>query len=558
MIALYSRPAAPMHPLGGHHHAAHLPGLTAPLIPVTIAAGLGAALGFCALLALRRAGLRFSWALVPLPLAYLAWLIDWRAGLALFAGVATTAGCGLYWHLEDNQRGGEEAAKARDSLGVLRWVWARVQRRRLAERRVAGDRLAIGTTRRGGVCRVPFGVSQGVHTLIVGATGGGKTVTQAALVQANIFQERPTVVIDPKGDPKLRAVMMDAAARMRMPFREWTPTGTTVYNPFYRGNPTEIADKAIAGQVWSEPHYRERTRRLLGMALKALNAAGVWPPTMSQIARHMEPERLAALAAEVGGALAEEVCEYVDGLSARARSDLSGGRDRLSVLIEGELGPRLDPTLAPLGAPQIRLEHVFGPRPEVVYFNLEADRYPAASQLLAAALITDLVSVVAELQSAQARGLVVMDEFAALAAREVRRLLARSRSAGVSLALGTQSLADLRGTDPEDTSDTFTEQVFTNVSYFVVHREADPDSAERLAGLAGTMPGWSFTQKVGGGLWQPREGTKTREREYVIGPDQFKRLKPGQAVVIQPTENPPAEIVRVFEPRRLTSEDDRA
>lgn len=300
-----------------------------------------------------------------------------------------------------------------------------------------------------------------------------------------------------------------------MPFREWTPTGTTVYNPFYRGNPTEIADKAIAGQVWSEPHYREGTRRLLGMALKTLKGAGVWPPTMSQIARHMEPERLAALAAEVGGAIAEEVCEYVDGLSARARSDLSGGRDRLSVLIEGELGPRLDPTLAPLGAPQIRLEHVFGPRPEVVYFNLEADRYPAASQLLAAALITDLISPVAELQGEQARGLVVMDEFAALAAREVRRLLARSRSAGLSIALATQSLADLRGTDPEDTSDTFTEQVFTNVSYFVVHREADPDSAERLAGVAGTVPGWSFTQKVGGGLWQPREGTKTREREFL-------------------------------------------
>lgn len=44
----------------------------------------------------------------------------------------------------------------------------------------------------------------------------------------------------------------------------------------------------------------------------------------------------------------------------------------------------------------------------------------------------------------------------------------------------------------------------------------------------------------------------------MIGPDQFKRLKPGQAVVIQPTQNPPAEIVRVFEPRRLTTEDDQA
>ncbi|HEX3325179.1 MAG TPA: hypothetical protein VHR65_08640, partial [Solirubrobacterales bacterium] len=96
-------------------------------------------------------------------------------------------------------------------------------------------------------------------------------------------------------------------------------------------------------------------------------------------------------------------------------------------------------------------------------------------------------------------------------------------------------------------------QVFTNVSYLVVHREADPDSAERLAGVAGTVPGWSMTRKVRPGFWQPREGTKTREREYVIGPDEFKRLRPGRAIVIQPTEKRPAEVVKVFQPRRLGS-----
>jgi hypothetical protein len=158
-----------------HAHHREAPELTAPLVPVALAVGIGAAVGFCALLLLRRAGLRFTWALVPSPLAYLLWLIDWRAGLVLFAGVATAAGVGLYWHLEDTERGGEEAAKARDSLGVARWAWGLAQRRRLAERRVVKGRIALGTTRRGGVCWVPFGARQGVHSLIVGATGGGKT-----------------------------------------------------------------------------------------------------------------------------------------------------------------------------------------------------------------------------------------------------------------------------------------------------------------------------------------------------------------------------------------------
>jgi TraM recognition site of TraD and TraG/Bacterial protein of unknown function (DUF853) len=535
-----------------HAHHREAPELTAPLVPVALDVAIGAAVGFCALLLLRRAGLRFTWALVPVPLAYLLWLIDWHAGLVLFAGIATAAGAGLYWHLEDTERGGEEAGKARDSLGVARWLWALWQRRSLRERRLVKGRIALGTTRRGGVCWVPFGASNGVHSLIVGATGGGKTVTQAAIAQAHILAGVPAIVVDPKGDEHLREVLIDAAARSGMPFREWSPTGSAVYNPFERGNPTEIADKAIAGQRWSEEHYREASRRLLGKVLGTLRVAGNWPPTMSQVVRHMDPERLDALAAQVGGQVGEDVAEYVDGLSPRAKSDLGGGRDRLAVLVEGELGARLDPSLAGAGAQRIGLERALSAG-EVVYFHIDADRYPAASQLLAAALVTDLVSLVAELQGGKARGLLVIDEFAALAAREVKRLFARARGAGLSLALGTQSLADLRGTDPDDASDTFTEQVFTNVSYLVVHREADPDSAERLAGVAGTVPGWSMTRKVRPGFWQPREGTKTREREYVIGPDQFKRLRPGQAVVIQPTEKRPAEVVKVFQPRRMGS-----
>ena len=55
------------------------------------------------------------------------------------------------------------------------------------------------------------------------------------------------IVLDPKGDRYLRAVLRDAAAQAGARFLEWSPTGNYVYNPFGRGGPTEIADKALAG-----------------------------------------------------------------------------------------------------------------------------------------------------------------------------------------------------------------------------------------------------------------------------------------------------------------------
>ena len=48
------------------------------------------------------------------------------------------------------------------------------------------------------------------------------------------------------------------------------------------------------------------------------------------------------------------------------------------------------------------------------------------------------------------------------------------------------------------------------------------------------------------------EGTRTRQRDFLIGPDQFKRLRTGEAVVIDSKAKRPAQIVRIW-PQRLTA-----
>ncbi|HEY8816270.1 MAG TPA: type IV secretion system DNA-binding domain-containing protein [Candidatus Dormibacteraeota bacterium] len=522
---------------------------------------VGLALGFVALVALRSARLRWTWALLGAPLAYLLWFLDWQAGLCCASATATTAGAGLYWHLKDIERGGEEARAVREAIGPFHAARSWAAQRRVSQQRVQParrdalgraqeDRLALGRTRKGGVYHVPLGLSRGVHAFVIGATGAGKTVTQAAIAQAHILAGHSVIVIDPKGDRYLCDVLQEAAKHAGVRFRGWSPTARAVYNPFARGGPTEITDKALAGHRWSEPHYELATQRLLLHVLTTMQAAGQWPPTLSGIVRHMDPDRLDLLAQGVGGDLAARVSDYVDGLSARGRSDLGGGRDRLAVLSDGELGPRLDPALGK--GPQINLAESLRRR-EVVYFHMDADRFPAASQLLGAALVIDLVTLTADMQGSELGGLLVMDEFAALAAEQVSRLFGRARSAGLSVLLGTQSLADLRGARPDDDSDTLTEQVLTNIEFAVVHREADPDSAERLARMAGTRPAWSTTEKVGGrrDLLTPREGTRTRAREFVVLPDEIKRLATGEAVLINPTAKTPEEIVRIFAPREL-------
>lgn len=494
---------------------------------------------------LQRKGLRWSWALLGIPLACLGWLVEWHLGLAFSAATAAATYIGIWTHSEVLQHGGEEARERRDAPGPLRFLRSRVSTRRAEAQRQDRGSLALGTTRRGNVCRVPIGEDHGVHGLVLGATGSGKTVTQAAIAQAYIRAGKATIVIDPKGDRDLLYTLLRTAWQSGAKFRVWTPTGPNTYNPLARGGPTEIADKALSAHEWSEPHYELATQRLLGHALTTMRAAKLWPPTLSGLVRLMEPERLYALANEVGGETAERVCPYVNGLSPRGAADLGGGRDRLAVLTESELGRWLDPEqgggeLLDLGA-ALR-------RSEVLYFFLDADRFPVAAKLLGAALLIDLVGLSAERHSNGA--LLAIDEFAALGASQVSRLFARARSAGLSLLLGTQSLADLRAVRIGEGTDVLTEQVFDNVGFTIAHRVADPDSAERLARLAGTVPAWTVTQRVSGNATMAAqgEGTRTREREFVIGPDQFKRLHTGEAIVIDPKATRPAEIVGIWPP----------
>jgi conjugal transfer pilus assembly protein TraD len=385
----------------------------------------------------------------------------------------------------------------------------------------SGRAITIGTDAQRRAVAIPLGRESGSHTLIVGATGSGKTVTGTLIVAEAIARGHGAVVIDPKGDTLLREHARAAAERAGRAFLEWTPSGPCTYNPYAHGSAGEIADKALAGERFTEPHYLRQAQRYLAHAVRALEAVGE-PATPARLVEAMDPRRLEVLARKIPDeAQAHSVFDYLDSLDARQRSGLTGTRDRLAILAESEVGRWLAPTA---GVPALDLLDAVRTS-AVSYFCLEADRLPLLSRMLAAAIVGDLLTIVASSQSAPVPTVVAIDEFSAIAPEGVARLFGRARAAGVSLLLTTQELADLRSAAPE-----LLEQVLGNVETVVAHRQSVPDSAELIARIAGTRTTWSSTEQLTHAMPNGRS-SRSRSREFAIHPETIRTLACGNAVV---------------------------
>jgi conjugal transfer pilus assembly protein TraD len=510
----------------------------------TLHLALGLLIGTLGARSMRSRHLHWSWAAAALAFVVLARTAIPGSALTLTVAAGFAASRSRHWHREDLTAGGdlaEIAANRASPVDCLRRLGAiAICRYRAAvgvDSYVTENELTLGRDERGRAVAVPFGGAQGgTHTLVLGATGSGKTVTQTWMAVAAIERGMGAVVIDPKGDSGLRAHLISAAHGAGRPFLQWTPGGDAVYNPYARGSETEIADKVLAAERFTEPHYQRQAQRYLGHAVRAMRSAGE-EVSLAGIVRQLDPACLETLARSLPEDEARSTHAYLDSLTSRQQSDLAGVRDRLAILAESDVGPWLDPRT--VGAEHFDLLQAVRAR-AVVYFGLESDSRPLLSQMLGGAIVQDLQTVVASLQGVPVPTVVVIDEFSAVAAEQIVRLFGRARSAGVSLLLGTQELSDLRPPGRER----LLEQVMGNLSLLIAHRQVVPASAELIASVAGRRGAWKVSRSSDG------RSTRTRTSEPLLNPDRVMKLGQGWGAVIVPGAPVGVRVTRVFSPEQ--------
>ena len=419
------------------------------------------------------------------------------------------------------------------------------------------DEVVLGVDGRGKVVRLGDD-ELAAHGLILGASGAGKTTTLLRILTAQIGRGRPVVAIDMKGSPAFARELAAAAAAAGRPIKVWTLDGGAYWNPLAHGNATELKDKLIGTERFTEPHYMRAAERYVQTVLQVLARAHPdRAPTLREVVELMDPRRLASALRSLDRPARERVQDYLAGLTHDQLSAVRGLQTRLAVLTESHTGPFLAPPADPHGQPVDVRGQLIDVRaalsgPEVVVFSLNSSRYGKLAAQLGTLAVQDLVAASGDRLLEPSRGrsiqqaVIGIDEFSALGADHVISLLARARESGMTVLVATQELADLDRAAPG-----LRDQVLGVTAIKIAHRQEVPASANTIAQIAGTEKVWDVTRQVGGWPLGPSSrGTRRQVEEFIVHPNEIKGLRTGEAIVISKLRGAKPRTVRVAPPRR--------
>jgi conjugal transfer pilus assembly protein TraD len=324
------------------------------------------------------------------------------------------------------------------------------------------------------------------HLLIGGTTGCGKTRLLELLALQAVRAGETVIVIDPKGDRDLLDRVYACAERSGRAdrflfFSLPHPRQSVTYNPLAEfRQPREIADRiaALLPSTGDAMPFRNFAWDIVHRVAQALQDAGL-PMTVAQIR---------ASAFEQMESLAQKLPRH---RSAALRGLLSHPRDHymkmasslIPVLTRLSSGP-LRKLLSP-SEPELAWSRAEG---GVVYFYLGSMLGGDSAQAVAKLALLDFQAFLgrryAEGRPAAPISLFV-DEFSDLAMPEFIGVLNKSRGAGVSIALATQTFSDLEATLG---SEARAMQILGNASTLVQFRSGNEQDARLFSRLVGREP----------------------------------------------------------------------
>lgn len=393
-----------------------------------------------------------------------------------------------------------------------------------------GRDVVLGTEWTTGNAVVLAEIEYRTPTLVMGASGAGKTTTEMNMIEAAIDRGDPVLMLDGKGDPSDAPKVIDyAKAKGRrtyliMPDHE----ASASYTPFVGTDHTMMTDMVMGLREWSEDHYRVLLKRFLQLVFYVLVIIGK-PIDLLSVSQHLQPSELMRAIRKHRKKFPEpdRLMNRVAQMSAHEK-ELVGLTGLVDPLIESSLAALFDTRS---GRPVLNLRQA---REEgaVVMVSLPPLRYEDAARSVGHLFISDLR---ATLTLSKKPWVIVLDELTSFSGPTVLNLVNQGRAYGARLVLGTQSFADLNRS-VQSGGEAFADQILASVNSLVTHRLNSPNDAELAARITGTFLKEELTAQVVGQV-ETGVGSSRLTREFFVSPDDLKTSQTGEAYLVVKSSN---------------------
>ena len=393
------------------------------------------------------------------------------------------------------------------------------------------------------------------HIHVVCASGFGKTVFLAKIVKAHIAQGKGLLFIDLKGDIEMINRFRDFARTANreadvLMFNLSDLENSKSYNLLGSGTPTQIRDRIMTSLTWSEEFYKHQAASFLLKTLIGLSYVRDLEDREITLLDVFEIVNVKSRVYELADAVpanerfikdaVNALCDYVSNLS--NWDSLQGLRSQLESLILSDFGQLISSS-----KPEIDLFRAVQ-EGKLVFLFLDTRRFGETAKAVGRFILQDLKAVSSRIDSEVRRSdrkafSVIIDEFADLAQEDFIAFLDRARSSRMSIVISHQEIADLKRVSPE-----FAARITGNTSSLYAFLQKNPESADFIAGLAGTKTVQKVTRQTERFWLFERDsgmGSIRDVEEFVVHPNVIKRLEVGECVVVKKYPYSRAHVVRV-------------
>ena len=387
------------------------------------------------------------------------------------------------------------------------------------------------------------------HTIISGATGQGKTTLLKTLLSHSFKHNHPVIIIDPKGE-KTDILEMQRKARFHGREKDFClfslafPEGSYSYNPLLTGTAEQIKARLMDGLRFEQEYYKAQAALFLGGLLSAFQFLNQ-PVSFSLLDKFLNSktevqdlkEKISLMEKEQNSSDRQETIDELSDILVQIQSipkqDLAGLQAQISSInclefrkiVSGSNGK---------SNKVISFEECLRDK-KILYFQMNVNGYGEISRQIGRMILQDLKVLSNQIQSGQKQFeydfcACFIDEFGSFATSDFADFLKMARSSSIGIHLFCQGLSDLSKVNFD-----FKNQIIGNTANKILFRQDIGKDAEEWAGIAGTFSSSKKTFQITDteadeemtGIGSVRE-----VKEMKIEFDVFKKLSPGQAVLI--------------------------